>query len=155
MTGRRGLGLFRARQWLLVTAGVLCVALAIAGVLLPILPTTPFLLLAAACFARSSDRLYDWLTTHRWLGPYIRNYREHHAVTVRAKVLALTLLWSTIGLAAWRATNSGLVRAALLVVATAVSVHLISLRTLTKEMLAEGPSHRSDGNPVDGADTRT
>ena len=155
MTDRREHRHPRARRWLLATTGVLCVALAIVGVLLPLLPTTPFLLLAAACFAHSSDRLYDWLTTHRWLGPYIRNYREHRAVTMRAKVFALTLLWATIGFAAWRATDSSLLRGALVFIASSVSIHLVRLKTLTREMLAEGPSRDSEGRPGNRMGART
>jgi uncharacterized membrane protein YbaN (DUF454 family) len=118
-------------------AGVLCVGLAVVGIFLPLLPTTPFLLLAAACFMRSSDRLYRWLTSHRWLGPYIRNYRDHRAITLRSKVLGLCLLWLTLVYSIVWVVNALALRALLLLIGIGVTVHLLRLRTLTAEMVAE------------------
>ena len=134
------------RKYVFVSAGVVCVGLAMLGLFLPLLPTTPFLLLAAALFMRSSDRLYRWLTTHRWFGSYIRNYREHRAVSARAKVAALALLWATIGYTAWKVVDSLGVRILLLLIAAGVTVHLLSLRTLTPEMMnaSEAPSVEHD-----------
>ena len=124
------------RKWLLVSVGILSVGLAAAGVFLPLLPTTPFLLLAAACFIRSSDRLYWWLTGHKWFGPYIRGYREHKAITTRARVVALLLLWATLGYAAIAVVNALAVRVLLSVVGVGVTLHLVRLKTLTPEMLS-------------------
>lgn len=73
-------------------AGVVSVGLGVVGVVLPFLPTTPFMILAAACFARSSPRLHDWLWHHRVFGPAIRDWRRHGAipkVAKRASVLAM------------------------------------------------------------------
>jgi uncharacterized membrane protein YbaN (DUF454 family) len=131
------------RRLLLTLAGVLCVGLAVVGIFLPVLPTTPFLLLAAACFMRSSDRLYRWLTSHRWLGPYIRNYRDHRAITLRSKVLGLLLLWLTLGYSILWIVSALALRALLLLVGVGVTVHLLRLRTLTAEMLVEGSSCES------------
>lgn len=125
------------RKWLLVSVGVLSVGLATAGVFLPLLPTTPFLLLAAACFIRSSDRLYRWLTGHRWFGPYIRGYREHKAITRRARLVALLLLWGTLAYSAIAVVNALAVRVLLLLVGVGVTLHLVRLKTLTSEMLSE------------------
>lgn len=69
--------------------GLLCVGLALAGVVLPLVPTTPFLLLAAWAFARSSPRLHAWLMTHPHFGPLIRNWREHGSIDRRTKLFAL------------------------------------------------------------------
>ncbi len=126
-----------ARQWLLAGAGVVFVGLALIGVVLPLLPTTPFLLLAAACFVRSSDRLYRWLTQHRLLGSYIRNYREHRGITRRAKIVTLVLLWAVAGFSAFTVVEAPLARAALLAVATAGSVYIRRLRTVPAD--AGGP----------------
>lgn len=123
------------RKGLLISAGVLSVVLATVGLFLPLLPTTPFLLLAAACFIRSSDRLYGWLTTHKWFGPYIKNYREHKAITKRTKVVVLLLLWSTLGYSALGVISALAVRVLLLVIGVGVTIHVLSLKTLTKEML--------------------
>ena len=73
--------------WL--TAGMLFLGLGLLGVLLPVLPTTPFLLLAAACFARSSPRLHGWLLGHPLFGPPIRNWEENGAISAKAKRLAV------------------------------------------------------------------
>lgn len=126
----------RLRGCLLVAAGCIAVALGAVGIFLPLLPTTPFLLLAAACFLRSSDRLYAWLITHRWLGGYIRNYREHRAITLRAKVLTLALLWLTIGYSAVWVVSALALRVLLLAIALGVTIHILRLRTLTAEMLS-------------------
>jgi uncharacterized membrane protein YbaN (DUF454 family) len=69
-------------------AGCLLVAIGFVGAFLPLLPTTPFLILAAACFARSSPRLEAWLLNHRQFGPLLRGWREHGAIPVKAKALA-------------------------------------------------------------------
>jgi hypothetical protein len=83
----------RAKKALLVAAGSVCLALAVLGVFLPLLPTTPFLLLASACYVRSSARLHGWLMRNRLLGGYIRNFQERRGVPVRAKVVTVALLW--------------------------------------------------------------
>ena len=125
------------RKWLLISAGFLSVGLATAGVFLPVLPTTPFLLLAAACFIRSSDRLYGWLITHRLFGRYIRYYREHRAITRQAKILTLILLWATIGYTTFVVVHSLPLRVLLLLIAAGVTLHVLSLKTLTRDMLSE------------------
>ena len=128
------------RRVLLVSVGVLSVGLGVVGIVVPLLPTTPFLLLAAACFVRSSDSLYRWLITQRILGPYIRNYREHRAVTWQAKAVTLVLLWAVIGYSAFGVVRAQALRIVLLLIAVAVTAHVLSLKTLTKEMLSKGPS---------------
>lgn len=85
-----------ARLWFLA-GGHLAVGLAVLGVVLPLLPTTPFLLLAAACYARGSVRFYNWLHNTRTFGPMIRNWREHRAVTLPHKLLAIGVITVTIG----------------------------------------------------------
>jgi uncharacterized membrane protein YbaN (DUF454 family) len=87
------------RKILLTICGFLFVGLGILGIFLPVLPTTVFFLLAAACFARSSPRFYHWLLHNRWFGSYIRNYREGRGLPMRHKVITVALLWLTIGFA--------------------------------------------------------
>jgi len=130
------------RKWLLITAGLLSVGLGVLGIFLPILPTTPFLLLAAACFIRSSKGLYRWLINHKWFGPYIRNYREFKAVTLRAKIVTLILLWGTIGYSAFGVLHSWLLRGLLLTIAVGVTIHILSLKTLTEEMILSSQKER-------------
>ena len=117
------------KTWLLRGAGLLTLTLGLIGIVVPLLPTTPFLLLSAACFARSSQRLYNWLLAHRWFGPTIRDYRLHRAVSLRAKVLALALLWGTIGYAAIAVAQSWWLRGLLLAIALGVTAHLLHLKT--------------------------
>lgn len=127
------------RKALLVLAGVFSLTLGVVGIVVPLLPTTPLLLLSAACFVRSSERLYEWLMGHRVFGSYIRNYREHRAVTRRTKVGTLLLLWIAIGYSAIVVVQSLLIRFVLFAIAIAVTVHVLSLRTMTREM--ERSSH--------------
>ncbi len=125
------------KKHLLAAAGLVSLALGVLGIFLPILPTTCFLLFAAYCFARSSPRLHDWLLNHRWLGPRIKLYMEHRAVTRRTKIVALATLWGSILLSAILVRNL-IVGGILLLVAVAVSVHLLSLKTYRLEEDAQG-----------------
>ncbi len=100
------------------------------------LPTTPFLLLAAACFVRSSPRLYAWHIHHKWFGAHIRYYREYRAVSLTAKITALLMLWGVIGASTLFAVTTWWARLSLGAVAVGVTVHLLHLRTLTPEMRA-------------------
>lgn len=108
--------------------GALAVLLGIIGIFLPLLPTTPFLLLAAACFARGSERMHTWLMDHRMFGSYLRAYQEGKGIPARAKVLALVMMWSSLAYAAWRFEPVWL-RLALLMVGAGVSLYLLRLPT--------------------------
>ena len=120
----------RLRRALLIAAGTACVALGTLGIVLPLLPTTPFLLLAAVCYARSSPRLLHWLTHNRWFGAYIRNYREGHGIPLREKILTLSLLWITIGITVIFFVPLLWVEILLLLIATAVTIHLLRIKTM-------------------------
>ncbi len=108
---------------------MLCVALGILGMLLPVLPTTPFLLLAAACFGRSSERCHHWLMNNRWCGDYLRNYREGRGISIRQKAITLLLLWLTIGSTAYWAIAQWWLRALLIGIALGVTIHLLRIKT--------------------------
>lgn len=79
-------------RWLLMLAGFLALGLAALGVVLPVLPTTPFVLVAAACFARSSPRFYNWLLSNRVFGPLILDWSEHRGIPLRAKVISVVMI---------------------------------------------------------------
>ncbi|MEL7561569.1 YbaN family protein [Dehalogenimonas sp. 4OHTPN] len=117
------------RRIILIGIGTLALSLGVLGVFLPLLPTTPFLLLAAACYTRSSPRFYHWLIHHHWLGEYIRNYREHRAIKLRAKVSAIVILWLAIFIS-MMAVDVTWIRLLLVVIAAGVTVHLLTLRTI-------------------------
>lgn len=123
---------------LLVVLGTLCVALGILGILLPVLPTTPFLLLAAFFYARSSERFYHWLMTNRWFGAYISNYREGKGIQLKQKILAIVLLWLTIGYAVLFGISSGWVKIVLLGIAVGVTLHLIATKTFKPDLPIPG-----------------
>lgn len=110
-----------------IAAGVVAVGLGVLGAVLPLLPATPFLLLAAFCFARSSDRLHRWLLGHRWLGPYIRNFRDRRGFTRGQKTAILGLLWASIGATVWFALEAWWGRATLLAIAVCVTTYVVRL----------------------------
>lgn len=109
--------------WLL--SGLLATACGIAGVVLPLVPTTPFLLLAVFCFARSSPRLHDWLVDHPRFGPPIANWREHGGISRRAKIAAVAAMAATL-MITWIAGFSGMVLAVQTVVLLAVATFILS-----------------------------
>ena len=121
------------RKWIriiLIAAGTLFVGLGILGIFMPVLPTTPFLLLAATCYARSSQRFYDGLLTNKWFGNYIRNYLQGKGISLKIKILAIALLWLTIICSVTFAVHDFLVRLILILIAIGVTIHILSVRTL-------------------------
>ncbi len=107
-----------------ITLGTLAVALGIVGVALPVLPTTPFLLLAAACYARSSERLYDRLLADPVFGPYIREWREYRTIPRRAKISAIVLIVLSFSLTIFLVLESIYGRLSMALLAAAVSTWL-------------------------------
>ena len=91
----------RLQRSLLVVAGVISLGLAVAGAILPGLPTTPFVLLAAACFAKSSPRMHAWLLSNRWLGPMVRDWEAHRSLPLKVKWLATTMMLTMVSLSSW------------------------------------------------------
>lgn len=120
----------KLKRRLLVVAGTIALILGIVGIIMPVLPTTPFLLLAAICFMRGSQRLYNALLYNRFLGNYLRNYLEGRGMSLRMKIWTLSLLWVTIVCTAILATDSLIVRIVLTAVLTGVTVHILLIKTL-------------------------
>lgn len=113
----------------LIAVGWLSVVLGVIGIFLPVLPTTPFLLLAAACFMRSSRRFYLWLVNHRHLGPWIRDYLEGNGIPLKGKVYAIGLMWASIGLSCYLVAQPW-ARAFMLTSAVLVSLYILRQKTL-------------------------
>jgi hypothetical protein len=116
-----------ALRYALIAVGVVFVAIGAIGIVVPLLPTTTFLLLAAACFARSSPRFHQWLLENRVLGAYIRDYLSGAGMTLRAKVLSISMLWIVIGSSAVFAVDLLVIRILLFAIAAGVTAHLIAI----------------------------
>jgi uncharacterized membrane protein YbaN (DUF454 family) len=114
----------------LIITGTFFVGLGVLGIFLPLLPTTPFLLLAAACYVRSSKRFYNWLLNNKWFGNYIKNYQDGKGVPLKVKVLSISLLWVTIIFSAVFIVHNFFVRIILILIAIGVTIHILSIRTL-------------------------
>jgi uncharacterized membrane protein YbaN (DUF454 family) len=118
-------------RFVLLAIGWLSVALGVIGIFLPVLPTTPFLLLAAACFIRSSKRFYLWLVNHRQLGPWIVDYLEGQGIPLKGKVYAIGLMWLSIGLSCYLVPLFW-ARAFMLTSAVVVSLYILKQKTRIK-----------------------
>lgn len=129
----RSFSYFCVVKTLFVVLGALSLLLGLVGIFVPLLPTTPFLLLAAALWVRSSPKLYAWLLAHRRLGPYIRNFRENRAIPLRAKIVSVTLLWATLLYCIFFVVEEWWwAQLALLAVAVGVTWHILSFATLRR-----------------------
>jgi uncharacterized protein len=117
---------------LFIAIGFVSLALGIIGVFVPLLPTTPFLLLTAALFFRSSPSLYNKLIKNRWCGKSIMNYREGRGVSLSVKIFTLTVLWVSIISTVVLVQNHVLVSAFLLLMAGAVTMHVLMLKSVSK-----------------------
>lgn len=124
----------RIRRTLLLIAGFISLALGTLGVFLPILPTTPFVLLAAACFIRSSRRFYIRLIANPWFGPLVENYLAYRAIPLRTKMTAILMLWVLILVSLVLFAEVLWLRILLICIALGVTTHLVLLKTLTEEM---------------------
>lgn len=120
----------RTVRMLLRLVGTLFLLIGCVGIVLPLLPTTPFLLLALACYARSSERWYHWLITNRWFGEYIKNWHEGKGLPIKTKILMIAFLILTIGYSAVVVVPFFIGKVILIIIAICVSMHVLSLPTL-------------------------
>jgi uncharacterized protein len=118
---------FKKRVW--VVAGTVFLILGIIGIFLPVLPTTPFLLLTALCYFKGSRRLYEWLLHNRLIGSYLRNYLEGRGMAVKMKIWTLILLWTTIIASVLFMTDNLAIRIILVVVLVGVTAHIFMVKT--------------------------
>jgi uncharacterized protein len=117
------------KKIILFIIGTISLVLGTIGIFLPLIPTTPFLLLCAFCYLRSSQRFYDWLINHKVFGKHIYNYLEYKAVSLKTKIAALSFLWVSL-IISIILVDILYVRLLLLVVGLAVSIHILLIKTL-------------------------
>ncbi|MFC1898316.1 YbaN family protein [Candidatus Cloacimonadota bacterium] len=122
----------KTRKYLLIFAGILAVTLGTIGIFVPLLPTTPFLLIASYCFVRSSSRLHNWLMNRSVFSRYLQNYINYHAVTLWTKIISLAALWVTITISFILIGNL-YARIVLVIVLIGVTIHLATLKVMRKK----------------------
>ena len=118
----------RLVKWALIVAGSFFLVLGTIGILIPLLPTTPFLVLSAACYAKSSERFYNWLINNKWFGSYIKNYKEGKGISLKAKIYTITLLWVTILFSTF-IIKTFWIRVILIIIAIVVTIHVLTIKT--------------------------
>ena len=116
------------KRRLLIVTGTISIGLGIIGIFIPILPTTPFLLLAAACYMRSSERFYQWLLNNRIFGAYIKNYIEGRGMPIKIKIFTILLLLITIGITVFWGVENITLRIVLIFIAIGVTIHVSTIR---------------------------
>ena len=119
----------KLKRRLFVIAGTIALGIGVVGIIVPVLPTTPFLLLAAICYMRGSQRLYNALLCNRFIGSYVKNYLAGRGMSLKMKIWTLSLLWVAIVCTAALATDSLIIRIILAVVLTGVTIHILLIRT--------------------------
>jgi len=122
----------KIKNTLWIILGIFAFFLGLIGVFIPFLPTTPFLLLAAGFFLKASDRLYQWLITHKVFGEYIRNFREYKALPKKTKIFAVITLWATILASVFFFTESSALKGLLVGIGIAVTIHILHYKTLNE-----------------------
>ena len=117
------------KKGILVASGTFFLVLGIIGIFIPLLPTTPFLLLAAACYIRGSKKFYNWLIKNKWFGKYIKNYQEGRGVPLKVKIISIVVLWLTIIFSTIIIVSNIIIQIILFVIAISVTLHIITIKT--------------------------
>lgn len=125
----------KIKRGIFIVLGTLSTAIGIIGIFIPILPTTPFLILAAILYSKSSERFLNWLYTNRICGSYLKNYRDGKGLPLKQKILMVLLLWLTIAVSVIFFVETLWVRLLLLVIAMGVTIHLILIKTYKPELM--------------------
>ena len=113
---------------LLLISGFICLILGMVGIILPVLPTTPFVLLAAICFSSANERLYEMLRRNRIFGPFIENYRTGKGISKKHKIAAVIFVWSGL-LTSMLITKVTIMYFVLSIVGICVTIHLLMLKS--------------------------
>ena len=117
---------------ILIGLGTFFLIIGIIGIFIPILPTTPFLLLAAACYAKGSKKFYNWLINNEWFGEYIKNYRERRGIPLSVKIISIIILWITITFSTFIIISNLLIQIILIIIAVGVTIHILTIKTKIK-----------------------
>lgn len=134
------------KRILLMILGISSLGLGMLGIVLPVLPTTPFLLLAAYCFLRSSNTLYTWLTTHKVLGKYIIHYLKYKAIKKEAKIMALIMIWTSIPFCIIFLIETWILKVVLFFIALAVSIYILRLSTYREDHIDKDDKNLQKAN---------
>ncbi|HBF88270.1 MAG TPA: DUF454 domain-containing protein [Bacteroidales bacterium] len=116
-------------KYLFIVLGIFSLFFGIIGLFLPLLPTTPFLLLSAFLFCRSSKKLHNWLHNNRIFGKYLKSYSEGRGISLKLKIFVLTLLYGTILYSVFFVVENSLIKILLIGIAVGVSVHIFAIKT--------------------------
>jgi len=114
---------------ILIIVGTISLTLGFIGAFLPLLPTTPFVLLSAYLFAQSSPKLHNWLLNNKIFGKYIRDYKENKSIPLRVKIVSLSMLWGSILYSIFLLSGKWYLQILLIAIAVGVSIHILSLKT--------------------------
>ena len=130
------------RKALLIFAGTLCVGLGVLGMFLPLMPTTVFLLMAAYCYSKSSEKFHTWLLSNRLFGKYISNYKSGRGISLRQKLSTIVTLWLSIGFSMWMLSGRFWLSLLMIAIAVGVTIHLLMIKTYEPaiEIVGENPS---------------
>lgn len=119
---------------LYIGIGTFSLGIGIIGIVVPLLPTTPFLLLSAACYAKGSERMYHWFINIKWIGNAIKNYHEGKGISIKGKIISIIFLWTTIAVSMMLMWPNILVQLVLIIIAISVTYHISSLKTMKNEL---------------------
>ena len=119
---------------LYIGIGTFSLGIGIIGIVVPLLPTTPFLLLSAACYAKGSERMYHWFINIKWIGNAIKNYHEGKGISIKGKIISIIFLWTTLTVSMMLMWPNILVQLVLIIIAISVTYHISSLKTMKTEL---------------------
>ena len=117
------------KKFLFLFAGSLCIVIGVIGIVVPLLPTVPFLLLAAYLYAKGSERFYLWLIHHKWLGTILTNYKEGKGIPVRLRIYSVLFFWLTIGTSIVFLIEDTTAKIIMLVVASGITLRLLLMKS--------------------------
>ena len=126
-------------RWILICCGWICIVAGVIGIFLPLVPTVPFLLLAVACFARSSVRFHSWLVEHNYLGPLVRDYLNGTGIPLRAKRIAIGMIWVSLPASTFLFAQVLWLKVLLMTIAVGITLYLLFLPTSPEEERQDQP----------------